>query len=273
MKRRRLPWVKAALCLVAALALGACEAPKPKVKMPARLLYLQGQSLMDQDLYSEAITKFQAVVDQNPGTLLGTYAYLQIADLHSRKGDWGKAETNYRLFLAGDQNTHLTPYVLYKLAQANHEESYTGILFPSREVDRDQSANKRIIQEYRRFFFLYPNSIFLPQVRSFARDARQTLAEHERQVGDFYFDRELYGAAASRYLYLLRNYPDYPRANQVLQRLILTYRRNQQPDLADEMERLAKSLPPEPGAQHEDGPTGPDAVHTDAAGTAETARQ
>lgn len=238
MKRRRRCWLTAAVCLLAVLALGACEAPQVKTKTPALLLYLQGQRLADQELYGEAIAKFQEVADTNPGTLLGSFAYLRIAEVRMAQQDWDKAETNYRLFLTGNQSSHLTPYVLYKLAQTNHEQSFTGVFFPAREVDRDQQPNRETIQEYKRFFFLYPGSIYLPEMRVFANDARITLAEYERRVGDFYYNREHYHAAASRYLYLLRSYPDYKESDQVLRRLIQAYRRDQQPALADELERL-----------------------------------
>jgi outer membrane protein assembly factor BamD len=250
-RRRRLLWLQALPFVLAALGLAACEAPKPKFKTPARTLYQEAQRQGDEQLYAEAITKFQQVADENPGTLLGSFAYLQIAELRAQQGDWSKAETNYRLFLAAEPATHLTPYVLYRLAQSNHEQSFSGIFFPTREVDRDQGANRRIIQEYRRFFFLYPHSRFLPEVRKFAAEAGVTLAQHERQVGDFYFDHEHYNAAASRYLYLLRNFPDYPDADAVLQRLIRTYRLNQQPRLADEMERLAKEVGAPPTARQD----------------------
>jgi outer membrane protein assembly factor BamD len=228
----------AVLGLLAALALGACESSGPKVQTPARLLYLEGQSLADQGLYSEAVAKFQDVADQNPGTLLGSFAYLQIAELRGEQEDWVPAETNYRLFLNANQQSHLTPYVLYKLVKVNLARSYTGVLFAAREIDRDVQPNRQIILEYQRFFFLYPTSVFLDEVRGYALSARETLAEHERMVGDWYFRRGHYHAAAARYVYLLRNYPTYPHAEEVVARLIVAYRRNLQPDLADELERV-----------------------------------
>jgi outer membrane protein assembly factor BamD len=247
-----LPGLLAALALTA-LALGACESSGPKVQTPARLLYLEGQSLADQGLYSEAITKFQQVADQNPGTLLGSHAYLQIAELRSEQQDWVPAETSYRLFLNANQQSHLTPYVLHKLVKVNHSRSYTGVLFSAREIDRDVQPNRQIILEYQRFFFLYPNSVFLDEVRGYALSARETLAEHERMVGDWYFQRGHYQAAATRYAHLLRHYPSYPHAEDVVARLILAYRRNLQPELADELERVRTARADGPHPDPADG--------------------
>lgn len=260
--RRALPSPWVVVCLLAVLGLAACEQPKPKLKMPARLLYYQGERLMDQKLYGEAVTKFQAVADQNPGTMLGSYAYLQIADARVLQDEMSKADTNYRLFLGSQETSHLTPYVLYRLAEVNDKESYTGVFFPTRETDRDQTANHQLIQDYRRFYFLYPNSMFLPKVRQYANNARNTLAAHERGVGDFYFDRKHYNAAASRYLYLLRHYPDYPEAPAVLKRLIVAYRRNQQPKLAAELERLHKEMGQFAAAKASPAPAKPASAET-----------
>jgi outer membrane protein assembly factor BamD len=225
-------------CLLGALLLAGCETARPKVKVPARLLFLEGQAQEDKELWSDAITKFQAVVEQNPGTQLASFAFLKLAEVYAMQGKWPEAETNYRLFLTTNVNSHLTPYVLYRLVRAHHSNSFSGLFFPSREIDRDTEPNRQIIQEYKRFFFLYPKSIYLEEIRTYHREAEQSLAEHEQMVADFYFRRAQYNAAASRYLYLLRTYPSYRGARGVLERLIESYRRNQQPDLAGEMERL-----------------------------------
>ena len=232
-------WLLAALA-VAAMGLAACESTSSTVKKPARAVYLEGEEFADQELWSEAVTKFQEVIDQNPGTLLGAFAYLKMADVQFAQEEWKDAETNYRLFLASNRNSHMTPYVLFRVMSVAHKTSFTGLLFPEREVDRDMEPNRGIIREYKRFFFLYPNSKFIDQAKFFFRDARISLAKHERVVADFYFGREHYNAAASRYLYLLRTYPNFHDAQDVLENLIESYRRNQQPELAMEMERLYK---------------------------------
>jgi outer membrane assembly lipoprotein YfiO len=191
------------------------------------------------------VLKYQSVADQNPGTLLGSFAYLRIAEIHAIQEEWVQADTNYRLFLNANQGSHLTPFVLYRLARVNHLSSYTGLFSRTRDYDRDMKPNRQMIEEYKRFYFLYPESIFLPEVRSFAQAARESLAEYERLVGDYYYDRELYNAAAGRYEYLLLHYPGYPDSDAVVERLVETYRRNQEPGKAAELERLGGGLGPD----------------------------
>lgn len=223
------------------LALPGCDSVEPKIRIPARISYMVAEGMENQGVISEAITKYQEIADQNPGTLLGSFSFLKMGDLNFELDNWEEAETNYRLFLTTNQNSHLISYVLYKLVVVQHRKSITGVFSPSREIERNMEPNRRIIQEFQRFFFLYPNSVFLQEIRTYLGEAHQALAAHEHMVADFYFEREQFNPAASRYLYLLKNFPDYPESEQVLKRLIEAYRRNQQADLAEELERFYKT--------------------------------
>jgi outer membrane protein assembly factor BamD len=240
--------------LFAAL-LGACGGSPIKVRVPASVLYYEAATLEDQELYAEAITRLQSLVTENPGTQLGTFAYLKLGDLYSKQENWTEADTHYRIFLSLNSNSRLTPYVLYRLMEVNHRKGLTGLFLPSREVDRDMHPNRRIIVEFKRFFLLYPNSPYLEDVRPYYRAARELLARYELMVGDFYLSRESYYSAIGRYLYLLRNYPEYPDTRKVMRKLIRAYRANQQPELAEEMERIFRmhyvSREPSPLAKKE----------------------
>lgn len=239
---RGLPAWFATIGLVAAMAaglVGCSQTDSPLgTQIPARLLYFEAMELEDQGLYSEAATRLETLVAENPGTRLGTFSYLKLAEIYSAQDKWPEADTNYRQFLILNSNSHLTPYVLYKLMVANYELGLTGLFFPTREVDRDMEPNRRLELEFKRFFLLYPNSIYLDEVRPFYRKARELLAAYELLVGDFYFDREMFHSAIGRYLYLLRNFPEYPDTRLVLEKLIDAYRNNRQIDFADEMERI-----------------------------------
>lgn len=221
------------------LAFGGCGGTRPEdVLAPARLLYVEAELMENQGLYSEAITRYEQIAGQYPGTRLSTYSYLKLGEIYSLQRNWIDAETNYRQFLTRNGNSHLTPYLLYRLLKVNHENSFTGVLFKEREIDRDMGPNRQITLEYKRFFLLYPKSVYLEEVTPFFKAARQTLAEHERVVADFYFGRGQYNAAISRYLYLLLNFPEFKESGDVLDNLLRAYRKNQQPEFADEIERI-----------------------------------
>jgi outer membrane protein assembly factor BamD len=246
----------AAWHLAAAAALGllaACTETSLQVQVPARVLFYEAMTLEDQELHSEAITRLQSLANENPGSRLGTFAYLKLGELYSKQENWIEADTNYRLFLSLNSNSHLTPYVLYRLMVVNYNAGLTGLFFPSREVERDMEPNRKLLVEFKRFFLLYPNSPYLEDVRPYYRAARDLLARYELMVGDFYFRREAYYSAIGRYLYLLRNYPEYPETRMVMEKLIGAYRANQQEELASEIERIFRLRYVAPGAEDEPG--------------------
>jgi len=235
--------------LLFAAVFPACGETSLQVQVPARTLYFEALTLEDQELFSESITKVQSLATENPGTRLGTFAYLKLGELYSRQENWIEADTNYRLFLSLNSNSHLTPYVLFRLMVVNYNAGLTGVFNPTREVDRDMEPNRRLLVEFKRFFLLYPNSPYLEDVRPYYRAARDLLARYELMVGDFYFRKESYYSAIGRYIYLLRNFPEYPETREVMDKLIRAYRANRQEELAAEIERIYRlryiSPPPE----------------------------
>lgn len=250
------PWRAAIGVITAVVLLAACGPTAEQVQSPARLLYLQAQQLEDGGLLTDAAEKFQKLVDENRGTRLGSHAYLRLAEIYSRQKDWVKAETNYRLFLGANPNSHLNAYVMYRLLKVNDEKAYTGVFFPEREIDRDMEPNRQIMLEYKRFYLLHPNSVYLEEAVPIYHAAQATLGQHEIVVADFYFRRQQYHAAATRYLYALRNFSGQIDAEYALRRLIESYRRDQQPDLAEEMQRIYDQHFPAGGATPE-FPAGP----------------
>lgn len=240
----------AAACAALSAALIGCSGSSSgsdKTLEPGRAVFQDGQLLEDQGLFSEAIDKFKKVSTENQGTRLSSFAYLRLAELYSRQEDWLQAETNYRLFLSANSNSHLNAYVLYRLLQVNDKKSYTGLMFPEREVDRDMEPNRQIITEYKRFYLLYPQSMYTPEVTPIYKAARRSLAQHEILVADFYLRHGEFNAAATRYLYALRNFPELGDPEYALRQLIFAYRKDQQPDLADEMQRTYDERYGKPG--------------------------
>lgn len=238
-RRRRSGTFYALLIVLAALG-GACSGAgsTDTTQQPPRTLYQDAQSLEDAGLYTEAIDKYKKVASENQGTRLGSFAYFRMAELYVKQEDWLQADTNYRLFLSANSNSHLNAYVLYRLLTVNDKKAYSGLFFREREIDRDMDPSKQIITEYKRFYLLYPSSIYAPDVIQIYRAARRTLAAHEIVVAYFYLRHGEYNAAAGRYLYVLRNYPELENPEYALRRLIEAYRHDQQPGPADEMQRI-----------------------------------
>ena len=149
---------------------------------------------------------------------------------------------SYRQFLLLNRRSHLTPYVLNRLIALNYEKNHYGVFFKSRDYDRNMEPNRTLIKEYQRFYLLFPKSPYLEEVKEYHSRVIFDLAKNELNVANYYFNKQAYHSAIGRYLYLLKNYPDFPQTTNVAERLIEAYRLNQQPELADEMQSVLDSL-------------------------------
>ena len=202
--------------------------------------YDRAMQLMDQALYSSAIPIFEEIIKENPGTKYATYSYLKLGDanLESGSSKYSEAEKNYRIFLSYSPHSHLVPYIMSRLIELNYKKNGSMFFGEEYTYSRDPEHFKRIINEYQRFFLLYPNSLHLLDAQEYMTKSREALAEHEFIIGNWYFEQNYLRSAIDRYRYLLKNYPDFSRTGKVVNKLIDAYKSNQRVDLAEELERI-----------------------------------
>jgi outer membrane protein assembly factor BamD len=213
-----------------------------QVRVPARELYQKAMVAFEDEFYLEALKNFEILIEEHSGTRLATLSHLKMGDLYFLQNKWEESESSYRLFLLLNPRTHLTPYTLNRLIALNYERNIYGLFAKSRDYDRNMEPNRTLIREYQRFYLLFPQSHYLEDVQAYQSNALSDLAEHELHVANYYFDKESYHSAIGRYLYLLKHYPSFPRTAQIAERLIEAYRLNQQPELADEMQKVLETL-------------------------------
>ena len=226
--------------IILLLGIQGCAETEEQVRVPARELYHGAFIAYEDELYQEAADGFTKLTEEHPGTRLATIAYLKIGDLNFQRHKWNEAESGYRMFLTLNPNSHLTPYVLNRLIALNYNRNMSGLFFRERSYDRDMEPNRKIIQDYQRFFLLYPQNAYRADVHEYLLKAREDLAEYEFLVGNFYFENQSYDSSILRYLYLLRHFPEYPKAQEVASILVDAYFKNHQPQLAKEMEKVLR---------------------------------
>jgi len=195
---------------------------------------------MDKGDQALAIPLLQEIINENPGTRYAAYSYLKLGDAYLSPGQakFEEAETNYRIFLNYSSHSHLVPYVLGRLIELNYKKNTSSLFGNEYSFSRDPDHFKKIIVEYQRFYFLFPDSLYLQDAKEYLGKSKEALAEHELLIGNWYFDHSLYTAAISRYSYLLQNYPNFRKRNKIVEKLINTYQRNQQPEMAQELNRV-----------------------------------
>ena len=230
------------ILLLSELIYGCSDTAKNQIRLPSTELYNQAMVSIEDEYYNEALKNFEILVEEHAGTRLATLAHLKMGDIYFIQSKWEESEISYRQFLLLNRRSHLTPYVLNRLIALNYEKNHYGVFFKSRDYDRNMEPNRTLIREYQRFYLLFPKSPYLEEVKEYHYRAISDLAEHELNVANYYFYKQAYHSAIGRYLYLLKNYPDFKHTAKVAERLIEAYRLNRQKKLADEMQLVLESL-------------------------------
>tara|TARA_B100000686_G_scaffold40851_1_gene42149 strand:+ start:237 stop:1049 length:813 start_codon:yes stop_codon:yes gene_type:complete len=230
------------ILLLSGLIKGCSDTSNNQIRLPSTELYHQAMVSIEDEYYNEALNNFEILVEEHAGTRLATLAHLKMGDIYFIQNKWEESETSYRQYLMLNQRSNLIPYVLNRLIALNYERNHYGVFFKSRDYDRNMEPNRTLIKEYQRFYLLFPKSPYLEEVKEYHTRAMFDLAEHELNVANYYFYKQAYHSAIARYLYLLKNYPDFPYTANVAESLIEAYRLNRQPELAKEMQHVLDSL-------------------------------
>jgi outer membrane protein assembly factor BamD len=92
-----------------------------------------------------------------------------------------------------------------------------GHTYSSKKIrpDRDLANLREAFTAYEQLTVLYPSSSYAEEARTRIAALRDTLAEHEWLVAQFYYRNKRWQGALWRLEYLKENYPDYTRIAEV----------------------------------------------------------
>jgi outer membrane protein assembly factor BamD len=91
-------------------------------------------------------------------------------------------------------------------------------------VDVSYSPAKMALREFEKLLRLYPRNPYISAAESRINFCKSILAEYEFYVGNFYFKKGSYNAAANRFLGIIQNYPDSKKEPEALYYLGLSYK-------------------------------------------------
>jgi outer membrane protein assembly factor BamD len=216
----------AALALT--LACAACSKPAPSFEEvePADVLYQKGLDTLAGGSWlglvpsvdtEEAVDTFQSIIDNYPYSEYAVLAELRIADAYFDDAKYEEALAYYRDFADLHPQHEMVPYTIYRAALC-HERRM-------RSSDRDQTPTRDALLFLDRLLSQYPYSEYAPEAEALWRSLRTRLAEHIREVADFYMARDEWESAAERYRTLLNEYPGLGLDAEALYRLGLCYLR------------------------------------------------
>ncbi len=163
-------------------------------------LYKQGLALFNKRDYGDAKKKFEELKssfpDSPPFTL---WAELKIADSEFLLKNYVEAIAAYEEFKKIHPSHEEIPYVQYQIGMAHFNQMLT--------LDRDQTSTARALAAFEYLIATYPPSLFTEKAKEKIETCKKRLADHEFYIGNFYYRRDKYQAAAARFEGLLEKYP------------------------------------------------------------------
>jgi outer membrane assembly lipoprotein YfiO len=205
--RRVRRWLACAVALLATACVGATieENPSAALFYAKGLKTLEGRTILffiDTVDYPAAIAQFQEVIDNYPFSEFAPLAELKIADINREIAKFDEAASFYQDFVELHPTHPKLPYALYQLG-----ECYISQML---DPDRDQESTRKALSQLEFLTSKFPESEYSEQAKSLLGRARAQLALREARIGDFYYGKEAYHAAAPRYRAALEQSGDFP---------------------------------------------------------------
>jgi outer membrane protein assembly factor BamD len=214
-----------------------CSAVTIDNDSPPEAQYAEGERLLNKDRYLEAVERFRILKSRYPYSKYAALATLRIGDTHFAEEAFLESAAAYKVFRDLYPKHEKTPYAIFRMGESHYNT------LPSTD-DRDLDSAQMAIDAYTMLMKDFPNSEYEKEAEKRIAELRTRLAEKEIYVGDFYFKRELYQAAANRYSYLLLNYPEQGKSEENIYKLAYSFERMGEYSKADQaIEILEKDYP------------------------------
>lgn len=152
------------------------------------------------------------------------------------KEEYAEALVEYNHFLELHKTHMLAPYAAFRIGESHFKMA--------KSIDRDPEPLTKAITALERMRKDFPGSRYDAQAQQKIQECHDWLAQMHLFVGQFYYRRESYLAAAHRFEQIMKIYPDKPVAPDALYFLALSYHELGADDwAADNLTLLAEKYP------------------------------
>lgn len=156
------------------------------------------------------------------------------------KEEYAEAIVEYNHFLDLHRNHQLASYAAFRIGESQMRRA--------KGIERDPEPIQKAIESFDRLRRDYPGSRYDSQATQKVRECHDLLAQMHLFVGQFYYRRGSYLAAAHRFEQIMQLYPDKSVAPDALYFLALSYHEMGADDWASE--KLTLLAQKYPNAQH-----------------------
>ncbi len=158
------------------------------------------------------------------------------AESFFEKESYAEAIVEYKHFMELHRNHVLAPYAQYKIGVSHYKQFQT--------VDRDPQPLEQSIKAFKKLVKDFPGSRYELEANQTTQTCKEQLAQRHLMVGEFYYRRESYLAAAHRYNKIIKDFPELDAAGDAMFHLAKTYERLNLPEWShDWLFALLKEYP------------------------------
>lgn len=165
------------------------------------VLFQDAEETLKDQHYAIAIEKFRQIKNRYPYSSKAIEAELRIADAYFMEESFLEAESAYEIFKELHPTYAHIDYVQFRIGL-----SFFKLIPENAAVDL--SAAHKAIEAFTAFTLAFPSSQFFEEAKKHILEARKKLAEHQKYVADFYYDRKHYLSATYGYMSLVDEYSD-----------------------------------------------------------------
>ncbi len=249
----RRTWFPLLLCL----SLSACsffghkkDASELAENWPEEKLYLAAKKRLVNRTCDAAIDYYQKLQARYPFGTYAPQAQLEMAYCQFKSDKTEEALATIDRFLKLNPAHLRTDYAFYLrgLVNFNPDKGMTARFLPRDAAQRDPGAELQSFNEFSELVKRFPESLYAPDARQRMIYLRNTLAQHEINVANFYMRRGAFVAAANRARYVIENFQQTQAIPQALVILAKAYRVLELNDLSDSTLRVLRTnYPDNPG--------------------------
>lgn len=213
-----------------------CSSADKKADTPEGA-YQLAQEFDKDERYEEAIKRYQEVKNKFPYSKYATLAELAVADTYFKQESYPEAQVAYQAFKDLHPKHVKIDYVTFRLAM-----SFYNQLPPT--TDRDLTISQSALLYFDEVITQYPNSEHVAEAKEKKASTLKMLADKENYIAEFYFIREKYDSALTRYEGLLKKYPGQGYDAKALSRAAVAAAKVGEPDRAKRyLAELQKRFP------------------------------
>jgi outer membrane protein assembly factor BamD len=238
--------VRKLLFLSLFLLLSACggkdtdvAAPGSDLDEPDKVLYDRAMHDLERSRFTIARLALQTLINTYPDSEFLPQAKYALAESFYREGSTAtlnQAEAEFKDYITFFPITDLADDAQLMVAMTHVRQM--------EKPDRDRTQALLAEAELKSMIDMYPDSPLLDEAKVKLRAVQEVLGEGVYRIGNFYYLRKAYPAAADRYQEVLKKYPDFSKMPDVLFNLAEALRNNNnEPESAIYYSRLVSEHP------------------------------